>query len=151
MMRLMLMRMGSASSVAGVAGVAGARGGARRAAEFVQRQVRQHTARSSLTIEDHLIGVAQNTLHSFEIHAPARDVGVLPIGVVNREEALRLTLRLVLEALLVGLGALHHPQRPAACARQAVCSVAGGLVARPVAVLLGAQQERKRPRLTSSH
>src|SRR3546814_1916631 len=75
MMRLMLMRMGSASSVAGVAGVAGARGGARRAAEFVQRQVRQHTARSRLTIEDHLIGVAQNTLHSFEIHAPARDVG----------------------------------------------------------------------------
>src|SRR3546814_5960415 len=70
MMRLMLMRMGSASSVAGVAGVAGARGGARRAAEFVQRQVRQHTARSRLTIEDHLIGVAQNTLHSFEIHAP---------------------------------------------------------------------------------
>src|SRR3546814_11925578 len=111
MMRLMLMRMGSASSVAGVAGVAGARGGARRAAEFVQRQVRQHTARSRLTIEDHLIGVAQNTLHSFEIHAPARDVGVLPIGVVNREEALRLTLRLVLEALLVGLGALPHPQR----------------------------------------
>src|SRR3546814_11967141 len=91
MMRLMLMRMGSASSVAGVAGVAGARGGARRAAAFVQRQVRQHTARSRLLIEDHLIGVAHNTLPSFAIHSSARDVGLLPIGVVNREESLRLS------------------------------------------------------------
>src|SRR3546814_19215145 len=112
MMRLMLMRMGSASSVAGVAGVAGARGGARRAAEFVQRQVRPHTARSRLTIQDHLIGVAQNTLHRFEMHAPARDVGVLPLGVVKREEALRLTLRLLLEAHPIGPRPRPHPHRP---------------------------------------
>src|SRR3546814_21181602 len=57
-------------------------------------------------------------------------VGILAVGLEHREEALGLAFRLVLEALLVGLGPLHHAQRLAAGARQDVVAIAVGPLGR---------------------
>src|SRR5690625_4020659 len=112
-------------------------GGARHPAlQFVQRQVRHDTFRPIAHYD--LVGVAQDLLHGFEIHAARGDLRVLEIGLVNTQEALCLTLGLVDDAFAVGVGFLNDLLSITASAGQDIVAVGLRLVAEAVAVLQGA-------------
>ncbi|AFL52982.1 hypothetical protein USDA257_c44440 [Sinorhizobium fredii USDA 257] len=73
----------------------------RGSTDFVERQIGQH-ALAVLLIENDLLRLAENILHGFEIKPPARDFRRLGIGVIDRNEPLRLTLGFLDDAVLVG-------------------------------------------------
>ena len=76
-------------------------GGRRALLQLGQRQI-GHDALAAALLDDHLVGALEHLLHGFEEQPLARHVRRLGIFVVDRDEALRLTLRLLHDAVLVG-------------------------------------------------
>ena len=69
--------------------------------ELGQRQIGHH-ALPVAALDDDLVGALQHLFHRLDEQPLARHVGRLGVFVVDREEALRLTLRLLHDAVLVG-------------------------------------------------
>ena len=73
---------------------------ARALLQFRQRQI-WHDALAAVLLDDHLVGILQHLLHGFEEKPLARHFRRLGIFVVDRDEALRLTLGFLHDPVLV--------------------------------------------------
>src|SRR5215471_16686395 len=74
-----------------------------------QGQVGQHAGARGGAIEDDFVRALQDRLDGVDVEPPRRHVWRLGVGIVDRDEALGVALRLVHDLSLVGLRLLHDP------------------------------------------
>ena len=89
-------------------------------------------------LQDHLVGALHHTLHGFQIKALAGNFRRLGIFVIDRDEALRLTLRFLDDAVLIGGCLFADLRRLAARLTELLVGILVGLLDETVFVLLGA-------------
>src|SRR5690606_14554899 len=107
------------------------------AIDFRQWQIGNHALPAAL-VDDDLVRIPEDLLHGFEEHALARYLRRLGIFVVDRDEALRLTGRLLDDTVLVGGRLFANLRRLAARPAELLVGVLVGFLDETVLVLLGA-------------
>ena len=92
------------------------------------------TAGVSLSVENDLVGAAEDALHGLEVEPLARDVRRLLVFLIDLQEARSLAVRLGDGLLAIGFGGLGDLRRPAARLGHHPIGVGLGLVLRTLRV-----------------